>query len=231
MLHRAVADGAGLRTRSRFCEIPKKPRIRWENRGALRVRTGQKTPDRTRNGWQYGWQWAAKRNIHGRVLPSPRWPAVRRQPATIRRDRDEGVHHRPDRTRNGSGSTAGSGQPSGTSTAGSPSFAALAGGRRDQRRRGRGHHPRPDFRRQLPELPVAGARGAVRGCRRARQPGVQVGPEPSRHRRRGGRLARQRLLHRQHQRHRWGQPHLRGPISTPRSGRHRDGPTSLARSR
>ena len=70
----------GLRTRSRFCEIPKKPRIRWENRGALRVRTGQKTPDRTRNGWQ----WAAKRNIHGRVLPSPRWPAVRRQPATIR---------------------------------------------------------------------------------------------------------------------------------------------------
>ena len=71
---------------------PRNPGIRWENRGALRVRTGQKTPDRTRNGWQYGWQWAAKRNIHGRVLPSPRWPAVRRQPATIRRDRDEGVH-------------------------------------------------------------------------------------------------------------------------------------------
>ena len=86
VLHRAVADGAGLRTRSGFDENPKKPRIRWENRGALRVRTGQKTPDRTRNGWQYGWQWAAKRNIHGRVLPSPRWPAVRRQPATIRRD-------------------------------------------------------------------------------------------------------------------------------------------------
>ena len=97
VLHRAVADGARLRTRSRFCEIPKKPRIRWENRGALRVRTGQKTPDRTRNGWQYGWQWAAKRNIHGRVLPSPRWPAVRRQPATIRRDRDEGVHQVPAR--------------------------------------------------------------------------------------------------------------------------------------
>ena len=97
VLHRAVADGAGLRTRSRFCEIPKKPRIRWENRGALRVRTGQKRPNRTRNGWQYGWQWAAKRNIHGRVLPSPRWPAVRRQPATIRRDRDEGIHQVPAR--------------------------------------------------------------------------------------------------------------------------------------
>ena len=94
---RAVARGAGLRTRSGFDEKPRKPRIRWENRGALRVRTGQKTPDRTRNGWQYGWQWAAKRNIHGRVLPSPRWPAVRRQPATIRRDRDEGVHQVPAR--------------------------------------------------------------------------------------------------------------------------------------
>ena len=92
-----LPHSGGSRTRSRFCEIPKKPRIRWENRGALRVRTGQKTPDRTRNGWQYGWQWAAKRNIHGRVLPSPRWPAVRRQPATIRRDRDEGVHQVPAR--------------------------------------------------------------------------------------------------------------------------------------
>ena len=46
----------------------------WEDQGALRVRTRQKMAGRTRNGWQYGWQWTARPKIQ---KPGPgRRPAV-----------------------------------------------------------------------------------------------------------------------------------------------------------
>ena len=54
-----VRRGAGFRTRSGFRRKPRKARICWGSRRSVRVRTGQKTSGRTRNGWQYGWQWAA----------------------------------------------------------------------------------------------------------------------------------------------------------------------------
>ena len=51
VLHRAVADGAGLRTRSGCGEKPRKPRICWGNRRSVRVRTGQtRLPERETAG-------------------------------------------------------------------------------------------------------------------------------------------------------------------------------------
>ena len=64
---------------------PRNPAFVGKTEGLCGSERVRKRLTERRNGWQYGWQWAAKRNIHGRVLPSPRWPAVRRQPATIRR--------------------------------------------------------------------------------------------------------------------------------------------------
>ena len=48
-----TGSSAGLRNRSGFDDNLKKPRICWDNHGALRVTTGPKTAGRTRNGWRY----------------------------------------------------------------------------------------------------------------------------------------------------------------------------------
>ena len=58
-----------------------------------------------------------------------------------------------------------------------------------------------------------------------REPGLQVGPELPGHRRRRGRLARQLLLHRRHQRRRRGKRHVRGQPE------HRDHPRAAGADR
>ena len=98
----------------------------------------------------------------------------------------------------------------------------VAAGRRDERHQRPGHHAAAHRVAadgpQLSELPAARAGRAAGRSDSRRQPGVALGHELQRHRRRRRHLDRQRLLLRRHQRDRPGHRHVR------RQPQHRDHP-------